>query len=107
MLIIAALIIGVYTNHAGNVVAGWPVNLTATHVTLAEHVTPTANDQLPTTNHQLPSLDLPRIDNIILSMASKGCEKIQEFINKDVFKVGEANVNGNANEIVTCQGKCQ
>ncbi len=27
---------GGYTNHAGNVVAGWPVKLTATQVTLAE-----------------------------------------------------------------------
>ena len=25
-----------YTNHAGNAIAGWPVKLTATHVTLAE-----------------------------------------------------------------------
>ena len=28
-----------YTNHAGNVVAGWPVKLTATHVALAESAT--------------------------------------------------------------------
>ena len=27
-----------YTNHAGNVIAGWPVSLTATHVTLAERI---------------------------------------------------------------------
>ncbi len=37
--------------------------------------------------------DLAGFDSIILSMASKGCEKIQEFINKDVFKVVGANVN--------------
>ena len=30
---------GGYTNHAGNVVAGWPVKLTATHVALAESAT--------------------------------------------------------------------
>ena len=51
-----------YTNHAGNAVAGWPVDLTATHVTLAEGATPgrlggtprpTGGDQLPTTNYQL------------------------------------------------------
>jgi hypothetical protein len=42
---------GGYTNHAGNVVAGWPVKLTATQVTLAERT----NDQPPTTNHQLAS----------------------------------------------------
>ena len=29
-----------YTNHAGNAVAGWPVKLTATHVTLSEGVSP-------------------------------------------------------------------
>ena len=46
---------GGYTNHAGNVVAGWPVKLTATQVTLAERTTPTTNDQPPTTNHQLAS----------------------------------------------------
>ena len=39
MLIIAALIIGGYTNHAGNVVTGWPVELTPTQVVLAERVT--------------------------------------------------------------------
>ncbi|MBR4475926.1 MAG: hypothetical protein IKO87_00080, partial [Kiritimatiellae bacterium] len=39
--------------------------------------------------------ELATFDTIILSMASKGCEKIQEFINKDVFKVGDANVNAN------------
>ena len=33
-----------YTNHAGNVVAGWPVKLTATHVALAE---PAATNQYP------------------------------------------------------------
>ena len=29
---------GGYTNHAGNVIAGWPVALTATHVTLSEEL---------------------------------------------------------------------
>jgi len=33
-----------YTNHAGNVVAGWPVKLTSTHVTMAEHATPSATE---------------------------------------------------------------
>ena len=51
-----------YTNHAGNVISGWPVKLTATHVTLAEGDSqgrlggtprPTGGDQLPTTNYQL------------------------------------------------------
>ena len=45
---------GAYTNHAGNVVAGWPVKLTATQVTLAECATPTArwgHRALPTANH--------------------------------------------------------
>ena len=46
-----------YTNHAGNAVAGWPVKLTATHVTLAEGVSsgrlggtlrPTITDHPPT-----------------------------------------------------------
>ena len=53
-----------YTNHAGNVISGWPVKLTATHVTLAEGDSqgrlgwtprPTGGDQPPTTNHQLPT----------------------------------------------------
>ena len=39
MLIIAALIVGGYTNFAGNVVAGWPVGLTYTHVVLSEQGT--------------------------------------------------------------------
>ena len=42
-----------YTNHAGNVIAGCPVKLTSTHVTLAERTLPTTNYQLPTTNYQL------------------------------------------------------
>ena len=37
-----------YTNHAGNAIAGWPVKLTAKHVTLAEHVA--ANDSQLATN---------------------------------------------------------
>ena len=54
---------GGYTNHAGNVVAGWPVKLTATQVTLAERAAPTtrwghralppATDQLPTATYPL------------------------------------------------------
>ena len=35
---------GGYTNHAGNVVSGWPVKLTATHVALAE---PATTNQYP------------------------------------------------------------
>lgn len=48
---------GGYTNHAGNVVAGWPVKLTATQVTLAERATPAArlgHRALPTADHQPP-----------------------------------------------------
>ena len=53
-----------YTNHAGNVVSGWPVKLTATQVMLAEGGSPgrlggtprpTYVDQPPTTNYQLPT----------------------------------------------------
>ena len=47
-----------YTNHVGNVVAGWPVKLTATQVTLSECAA--TNHQPLTTSHYLPSLDLPR-----------------------------------------------
>ena len=32
-----------YTNHAGNLVSGWPVKLTATHVVLSEGATQTTN----------------------------------------------------------------
>jgi hypothetical protein len=41
---------GGYTNHAGNVVAGWPVKLTQKEVTLAEGTT---NSQLSTFNFRL------------------------------------------------------
>ena len=53
-----------YTNHAGNVVSGWPVKLTATHVVLSDGGSPgrlggtprpTCVDQPPTTNHQPPT----------------------------------------------------
>ena len=40
---------GGYTNHAGNVVAGWPVKLTAKQVTLSEHA---PGSRLSTTNAQ-------------------------------------------------------
>lgn len=49
---------GGYTNHAGNMVAGWPVKLTATQVTLAERATPAArlgHRALPTADHQPPA----------------------------------------------------
>ena len=58
MLIIAALIIGGYTNHAGNVVSGWPVKLTSTQVALAERATPSAADyRLPATDYRLTTDD--------------------------------------------------
>ena len=41
---------------------------------------------------KLPGAELAKFDNLILSMANKGCENIQLFIN-DVFKVGNVNVN--------------
>ena len=40
-MILLALMLAVsngYTNHAGNVIAGWPVKLTATHVSLSEEL---------------------------------------------------------------------
>ena len=37
--------------------------------------------------------DLAKFDNLILTMANKGCEQIQKFINNDVFKVGNASGN--------------
>ena len=43
-----------YTNHAGNIVAGWPVKLTQKEVTLAEGTT---NSQLSTTNSQLSTFN--------------------------------------------------
>ena len=47
-----------YTNHAGNAVTGWPVKLTATHVTLAERITPPTNDhRLTTTDYRLTTND--------------------------------------------------
>ena len=67
MLILAALIIAGYTNHAGNVIAGFPVKLTATQVTLAER-TAIHDSQLTTNNlstsqpfnsKHLSALDLP------------------------------------------------
>ena len=52
---------GGYTNHAGNVVAGWPVKLTQKEVTLAEGTTnsqlSTTNSQLSTTNSQLSTFN--------------------------------------------------
>ena len=56
-----------YTNHAGNVVSGWPVKLTATQVMLAEGGSPgrlggtprpTCVDQPPTPNSQLTTYPL-------------------------------------------------
>ena len=56
-----------YTNHAGNVVSGWPVKLTATHVVLSDGGSPgrlggtprpTTNSQLPTPNSKLTTYPL-------------------------------------------------
>ena len=46
-----------YTNHAGNVVSGWPVKLTATHVTLCERTV--TNDCQQTTYDHNPSTSQP------------------------------------------------
>ena len=52
----SALAEGGYTNHAGNVVAGWPVKLTQKEVALAERVV--ANDcQLSTNDYRLSTND--------------------------------------------------
>ena len=47
---------GGYTNHAGNVVAGWPVKLTQKDVTLAERVV-TNDSRLSTNDSQLTTND--------------------------------------------------
>ena len=41
---------------------------------------------------KMPGAELAKFDNLILAMANKGCENIQQFIN-NVFQVGNANVN--------------
>ena len=41
---------------------------------------------------KIPGAELAKFDNILLAMATKGCEKIQNFIN-DVFQVGTGSVN--------------
>ena len=41
---------------------------------------------------KMPGAELAKFDNLILAMANKGCENIQQFINT-VFQVGNANVN--------------
>ena len=46
---------GGYTNHAGNVVAGWPVKLTQKEVTLAVRI---PDSQLSTTNSQLSTSNI-------------------------------------------------
>ena len=45
-----------YTNHAGNVVAGWPVELTAKQVVLSECASMT---NAPSTRHQAPETTYP------------------------------------------------
>ncbi|MBR3221954.1 MAG: hypothetical protein IKF72_06920 [Kiritimatiellae bacterium] len=44
-----------YTNHAGNIVAGWPVKLTQKEVTLAVRI---PDSQLSTTNSQLSTSNI-------------------------------------------------
>ena len=54
-----------YTNHAGNVIAGWPVNLTATQVTLVSGAgclvpgAPGSDVAAPSTKHQAPGTTYP------------------------------------------------
>ena len=38
MFVLAAIVFGCYTNHAGNAISGWPVKLTQKEVALAECV---------------------------------------------------------------------
>ena len=54
-----------YTNHAGNVIAGWPVALTATRVSLVPGAgclvpgAPASDVPVPSTKHQAPSTTYP------------------------------------------------
>ena len=57
-----------YTNHAGNVIAGWPVKLTTTHVSLSEEVRGKSEEvgakreeasSLPAPRSSLPAPDSP------------------------------------------------
>ena len=50
-----------YTNHAGNVVAGWPVKLTATHVALSERA---PGSRLSTTNDQSAASQLSNLSTV-------------------------------------------
>ena len=62
---ISAFADGGYTNHAGNVIAGWPVKLTQKEVALAEGTT---NSQLSTTNSQPQTSNIkPQTSNSQLS----------------------------------------
>ena len=48
-----------YTNHAGNVIAGWPVKLTATQVTLSEEVRGQSEEVSPDSSLPAPRSTLP------------------------------------------------
>ena len=48
-----------YTNHAGNVIAGWPVKLTATHVSLSEEVRGQSEEVSPDSALPAPRSTLP------------------------------------------------
>ena len=89
-----------YTNHAGNVVSGWPVKLTATQVVLAEGGAsgrlggtprPTCVDQPSTTNHQLPTTNYQQTTTYPLSIFP---ESEQRRIAADfVFRQGGGHVD--------------
>ena len=61
-MILLALMLAVsngYTNHAGNVIAGWPVKLTATHVSLSEEVRGKSEEVSPDSSLPAPRSSLP------------------------------------------------
>ena len=69
-----------YTNHAGNVVSGWPVKLTATQVVLAEGTTQTTNHYplsiFPASERRRIAVDFgqPRVP-VAVKRAIAGAEK--------------------------------
>ena len=94
-----------YTNHAGNVVSGWPVKLTATQVVLQEGGSPgrlggtprpTCVDQPSTTNHQPPTTNYQLTTTYPLSIFPESEQRriAADFVLRHQPSRGYGTING-------------
>ena len=91
-----------YTNHAGNVIAGWPVKLTATHVSLSEEVRG-KSEEVGAKREEASSLPAPRSSLLalfspLLALPSFHLPRIGAAAHRGGFRRAAASRGGEAGD---------